>query len=376
MTRDSSERKLAERRLQERSRYFSELIRNSSDGIALIAGNGTVKYVSASLTGMLGVPARAAYGENVFHYLHPQDARVMSGVLAKARRQAVGAGTFMYRIRDREGQWRHHEAVFKNLLHDPAFRAVLVNFRDITPRVRYEEERREREQQLNHYARLSIAGETAAALAHELNQPLCAAVNFFAGCRRRINAGKADPGEISAALDMAQQELERAGRLIQSVRQFTSNHETSRRVHSINAVLRGIASFIELRARQDAVDLDIRMGDEALVECDEILIQQVISNLVVNGIEAMESVPEGTRRLDVCTRVRDLHVEVSVSDTGPGFPAVSLDNMPRTFFTTKRNGVGLGLSLCRAIVESHGGTLDVEALDRRGTRFSFALPIV
>jgi two-component system, LuxR family, sensor kinase FixL len=376
ITRDISERKLAEQRLQERSRYFSELIRNSSDGVALIAGNGMIEYVSASLIGIIGVPARAARGENVFNYLHPQDARIMSTVLAKARRRAVASGTFTYRIRDRAGEWRHHEAVFKNLLHDPAFRAVLVNFRDITTRVRHEEQMREREQQLSHYARLSIAGETAAALAHEVNQPLCAAVNFFAGCRRRLNAGNPDLVEISAALDMAQQELERAGRIIQTVRQFTSKHETSRKVHSLKAVFSGISSFIEIRARQDTVDLGIRMDDDALVECDEILIQQVISNLVVNGIEAMDGQFDRERRLEIVTALRGQHIEVSVQDTGVGFPAESLEQMPATFFTTKPNGVGLGLSLCRSIVESHGGTLSFQHVRPSGTRFSFALPVL
>lgn len=376
ITRDISERKLAEERLKERSRYFRELIRNSSDGVALIAGNGMIEYVGESLKGILGVPARAARGENVFNYMHPDDARRMSTVLARARRRSIGAGTFTYRIRHRDGSWRDHEAVFKNLLHDPVFRSVLVNFRDVTIRVRHEEQIREREQQINHYARLSIAGETAAALAHELNQPLCAAVNFFAGCRRRLNAGTAELPEISAALDMAQMELERAGRIIQSVRQFTANHETSRQVHSFCAVLNGIASFLEIRARQDAVEIRLAANDDALVECDEILIQQVISNLVVNGIEAMGDVPEGERRLEISTALLGRHIEVSIRDCGAGFPADSLEQLPASFFTTKKNGVGLGLSLCRAIVESHGSKLRVERCAPAGTRFSFALPVV
>lgn len=376
ITRDISERKLAELRLKERNRYFSELLRNSSDGVALIAGNGVVEYVGESLVGILGVHARVACGVNVFNYMHPDDARRMSTVLAKARRRSVATGTFTYRIRHRDGTWRHHEAVFKNLLHDPVFRAVLVNFRDVTIRVRHEEQMREREQQLNHYARLSIAGETAAALAHELNQPLCAAVNFFAGCRRRINTGNAEPAEISAALDLAQQELERAGRIIQSVRQFTANHETSRKVHSLCSVLNGISSFLEIRARQDAVDIRIDAHEDALVECDEILIQQVISNLVVNGIESMDDVPEHARRLAISTNLVGKQIEIAVEDNGLGFPADNLESLPASFFTTKKNGVGLGLSLCRAIVESHGSKLNVARAEPGGTRFSFALSVI
>jgi len=189
ISRDISERRLAEARLRERGRYFEELSRNSSDGVALINETGVIQYVGESLRGILGYRARSAIGRSIFDFLDASDSKKAVSILAKVRRAKLTGGTFEYKILHRDGTLRNHEAIFKDLLSDPLFNAILINFRDVTARVQQEETAREYERQINHYARLSIAGETAAALAHEVNQPLCAAVNFFAGCRRRLEAG-------------------------------------------------------------------------------------------------------------------------------------------------------------------------------------------
>ncbi len=375
ISRDISERKLAELRLRERGRYFEELLRNSSDGVALIAADGCVKYMGESLAGIAGYPSRAILGRNVFTLLHPADVPRLFSLLAKARRKMVDSGTVSYRVLHRDGAWRSHEAVFKNLLDDPAFSAVLVNYRDVTERLRHEEQLRERERQLNHYARLSIAGEAAAALAHEVNQPLFAAVNFFAGCRRRLKDGVEGMEEVGLALDLAQAELERAGRVIKSVRNFTANHPASRKRHPISAILAGILSFLRIRAEQDGVTIATRLGGDACVECDEVLIQQVISNLVVNAIEAMADLPAGTRVLSIAIDIEGSCVRVAVEDTGCGFPPEMLDAVGGAFFTTKADGVGLGLSLCSTIIGSHGGTMVCEPGSQAGGRVSFTLPV-
>lgn len=375
ISRDISERKLAELRLRERGRYFEELLKNSSDGVALIGTDGSIKYIGESLVGIVGYPSRAILGKDVFTLLHPDDVSKLASLLARVRRRMLARGTFSYRVRHRDGTWRNHEAVFKNLLDDPVFSAVLVNYRDVTERLDHEEQLRERERQLNHYSRLSIAGEAAAALAHEVNQPLFAAVNFFAGCRRRLKAGVAGMEEIGTALDLAQAELERAGRVIKSVRNFTANHPTLRKRHSVGAILAGILSFLRVRAEQDDVTLETQIIEDAFVECDEVLIQQVISNLVVNGIEAMADLPSEARLLSVVVDVEDRCARIAVHDSGCGFPPEIIKTVGGAFFTTKENGLGLGLSLCRTIVESHGGSMVCESPSYTGGKVSFTLPI-
>ncbi|BCZ84928.1 PAS domain-containing sensor histidine kinase [Paraburkholderia terrae] len=375
ISRDISERRLAEARLRERGRYFEELSRNSSDGVALINETGVIQYVGESLRGILGYRARSVIGRSIFDFLDASDSKKAVSILAKVRRAKLTGGTFEYKILHRDGTLRNHEAIFKNLLSDPLFNAILVNFRDVTARVQQEETAREYERQINHYARLSIAGETAAALAHEVNQPLCAAVNFFAGCRRRLEAG-GGVSEINEALDLAQKELERAGRIVHSIRNFTANRATSRRVHSVRAIIEGIACFIEIRAAQDSVMPFIDIVDDALIECDDVLIQQVITNLAVNGIEAMADVPEQNRRLLVTARVEGKEVTISVEDSGKGVTSDPLNRRSGDFFTTKEQGVGIGLLLCHSIIESHGGRLTSKSIGAAGTRFSFALPII
>lgn len=375
ISRDISERRLAEARLRERGRYFEELSRNSSDGVALINETGVIQYVGESLRGILGYRARSAIGRSIFDFLDASDSKKAVSILAKVRRARLTGGTFEYKILHRDGKWRNHEAVFKNLLSDPLFGAILVNFRDVTARVQQEETAREYERQINHYARLSIAGETAAALAHEVNQPLCAAVNFFAGCRRRLEAG-GSVSEINVALDLAQKELERAGRIVHSIRNFTANRTTSRRVHSVRAIVEGIGCFIEIRAAQDSVMPFIDIVDDALVECDDVLIQQVITNLAVNGIEAMADLPEENRRLLITTKREGKEIIISVEDSGKGVAGDTVRRRNGDFFTTKEQGVGIGLLLCHSIMESHGGSLNSERTGAAGTRFSFALPII
>lgn len=378
MARDISERKAAEDRLRERRRYYSRLIGMSSDGIALIDKRGVLQYISPSVKSILGFPSRVALGQNVFNYIENDDARRMTRVLAKARRGELHSGTVQYRIRHADGSWRHHEAVFKSFLQESRLGYVLLNFRDITARIDQEQQARERERQMNHFSRLSIAGEIAAAVAHEVNQPLCAAMNFFAGCRRRIDSGQGSMEELRHGLDMAQGELKRAARVISSVRNFTSKRPLQLKDVALKALISSTMDFIRMRASQDNMSPVYDLQADVWIHCDETLIQQVLTNLATNAIEAMHGTPEHLRLLLIATkRVDEGRVEVSVTDTGSGFPFASLDELPGSFFTTKVHGMGLGLSLCKPIIEAHKGELSFTQLSNPfGTRFAFTLPAI
>lgn len=377
MARDISQRKNLEGRLREQGRYFKRLISMSSDGIALIDRSGILQYVSPSVRSILGIPSRVTIKENVFHYLAADDARRLSALLARARRGEVQEGIVDYRIRDVHGHWKNHEASFRNFLHDARFGYVLINFRDVTERLLEEEKEKDRQRQLNHFWRLTIAGEVAAAVAHEVNQPLFSALNFFAGCRRRIEAGATDLGEIDEALDLAGKELERAARIIASVRNFTRDKPLVIREMPLSSILDAIQDFIEIQAKHAHVTLSVDVAEDANVACDDQLIQQVLSNLVTNAIESMAEMPEEARQLRIVTsRTTASRITVSVIDSGGNFPFNSLDELPGRFYTTKESGVGLGLSLCRSIIDAHHGELGMEHLaSPPGSRFYFSLPI-
>lgn len=240
IARDISERQRAEARLKERERYYRTLIENSSDGTAILQPDGRIDFIGPSIATMLGVPERFVRGRCVFDLLAPEDVPAVRALLASNDPEA---GTVTYRVRHASGEWRIHEASCKHLLDDSAIKGQLINFRDITDRVRAQNAIREREQQLSRASRVSTTGEMAAALAHELNQPLFAIVNFLAGCTRRIKFGDAAPDELLVALGLAQHEAERAGKIIRALRGFVSNREFERQLFDVQALITDIAAY-------------------------------------------------------------------------------------------------------------------------------------
>lgn len=378
MARDISERKEAHAVLKERERYYRKLIERSSDGIAIVSIDGAIQFVGPSINSLLGVTARSLIGSSVYAFIEPEDVEdvrnafnELNGLKAKSSMQ------LSYRVRHRNGEWKIHEAVCSNLQEDPAVKGILINFRDITERIAAEEKARSRALELSRIARISTTGEMATALAHELNQPFFAIVNFVAGCRRRIRSGNFTNEELLRVLELTQNEAERAGRIINKVREFTCNRSFQRQRIDLRALIGDIRDLIEMRARDHSVSISYALGDaNCEVECDEVLIQQVVINLVVNGIEAMSSVPINQRKLHISIASHTgKGVQITVADTGPGLPQVSPDQIFTSFFSTKNSGLGIGLSLCQSIVDTHGGHLWFTRPDNNsGTNFHVMLP--
>ncbi|WP_396333720.1 PAS domain S-box protein [Burkholderia anthina] len=374
MARDITERKEAHAALKERERYYRKLIERSSDGIAILSADGIIRFLGPSIHSLLGVSARVLIGRPVYAFIAPENVEPVRDTL-----RALAPGTSAnlgYRIQHRNGTWRIHEARCRNLLDDPAVNGILVNFRDVTERVRAEETARARALELSRISRISTTGEMATALAHELNQPFFAIVNFVAGCRRRIQSGNFSADDLLHALELAQHEAERAGRIINKVREFTCNRTYQRQVIDVRTLVKDIADLIALRARQSDVTVAYELDDAPCeIECDDVLIQQVVINLAVNGIEAMSGIPLERRELRISVARRtNGNVQITVSDTGPGLPRVSPDRIFASFFSTKHAGLGLGLSLCHSIVDTHGGHLWVTSAEGApGTRFHVML---
>lgn len=374
IARDITERKQAEAAIKEKERYYRHMIDNSSDGIAILSVTGDIRFVGPSVRRLLGVSARLLKGRSIFSFIHDNDADSIREVLASLK---LGSrATIGYRIQHQYGAWRVHEAHFRNLLHDPAVNGILVNFRDVTERIRAEEIARSREVQLNRMARISTTSEMGAALAHELSQPFFAIVNFVAGCRRRIRSRNYAEEDLLHILELTQHEAERAGKIIKVVRNFTSNREYNRHVMDLRALVIDVADLVAVKANRAGVLVTYQMDTEPCwVECDDVLVQQVIINLVVNGIDAMAQVLPEQRKLTISLnrRPRD-RIQISVADTGAGLPRISPDKIFSPFFSTKHDGLGIGLSLCRSIVETHAGHLWATSSEPTGTRFHVILP--
>jgi len=247
--------------------------------------------------------------------------------------------------------------------------------RDLTDRQEAERRIEDLQSELLHASRLSVMGQMASTMAHELNQPLTAVTNYLEAARHLLSAGAAAPEQIGELMEKAVVQAQRAGEVIRQLRQFVSKGETERRVQSLNQLVEEALALGLVGARPSGVRVTLEL-DHALpaVMVDPVQIQQVVLNLVRNAIEAMETVTR--RELTIATYISGDEIEASVADTGPGIAPELADRLFQPFVTTKKTGMGLGLSICREIVEAHHGHLTAAARDTGGTVFRLTLPKV
>ena len=248
---------------------------------------------------------------------------------------------------------------------------------DITQRKASELRERIEQEQILHNARLIAMGEMAAALAHELNQPLTAIVNYAGMVERLLTTDAPDRQRLQQILAYIKEEALRGGKILWWMRDFVRKREPQREPADLNGVVRSVVRLAQISARASDVSIEMVFAEEtSKLPIDRVQIEQVLFNLIGNGIEAMGSVA-GERRLEIATRLveeaNELHV--SVRDHGCGLPDRIAEDLFSPFFTTKPGGMGLGLSICRGIVEAHGGRIWAVPNDHGGTTFYFSLPL-
>lgn len=260
-------------------------------------------------------------------------------------------------------------------------KGVIINHmavkEDITQRKASELRERIEQEQILHNARLIAMGEMAAALAHELNQPLTAIVNYAGMVERLLTTDAPDRQRLQQILAYIKEEALRGGKILWWMRDFVRKREPQREPADLNGVVRSVVRLAQISARASDVSIEMVFAEEtSKLPIDRVQIEQVLFNLIGNGIEAMGSVA-GERRLEIATRLveeaNELHV--SVRDHGCGLPDRIAEDLFSPFFTTKPGGMGLGLSICRGIVEAHGGRIWAVPNDHGGTTFYFSLPL-
>jgi C4-dicarboxylate-specific signal transduction histidine kinase len=255
----------------------------------------------------------------------------------------------------------------------PAIQCTVI---DITERKQAEARARLHQAELMHMARLSTMGELATTLAHELNQPLTAIVTYTEGVARRLRAGEPISTGFREVLEQTAALAKRAAHILRGIRDFVRKHEVARQSVDLNAV---IGAAIDLTASEAqhkgiAVAIDLAEGLPH-VKGSFIQLEQVVLNLVRNAIEAMESIFGEGHVLTVST-AKDVNeaIELTVQDTGPGLPPELGLRVLEPFVTSKKTGLGMGLTISRTIVEAHGGHLQVSSLPGGGTRAQVLLP--
>jgi two-component system sensor kinase FixL len=367
----------AEEALRSREEHLRSILETVPDAMIVIDAVGTIQLFSRAAERMFGVSQDQAIGQNVRVLMPEPDSGRHDSYLARYRNEGepriIGIGRIVTGRRADGSTFPMHLSVGEARWGDRRYFTGFV--RDLTEQQRTQASLERMQAELTHVSRLSAMGEMASALAHELNQPLAAISNYMKGSRRLL-ASSADPnaGKIETALDRAAEQAIRAGQIIRRLRDFVLRGESERRVESVAKLVEEAAALALVGSREQGLQLRFELDPACdRVVADRVQIQQVLVNLMRNAMEAMAESPR--RELVISSGpVADGLVEIAVADTGQGLPEALRANLFQPFFTTKEAGMGVGLSISRTIVESHGGKLSAETNAAGGATFRLTLP--
>src|SRR5271170_2854019 len=376
--RDITDRKAAEFAQRESELRLRSIIDTVPDAIVVIDAQGTIQSFSPAAERLFGYDSNEVIGHNV-NILMPTPYReahdgYIERYLRTGERRIIGIGRVVTgRRRDGETFPMELQVGEFTSAGDRYFTGFV---RDLTERQEAERRIQDLQAELLHASRLSVMGQMASTMAHELNQPLTAVTNYLEAGRQLLATGPGGPHRVGEMMEKAIAQAQRAGEVIRRLRGFVSKGETERRVQSLNQLVEEALALALVGARQRGVRTSLEL-DHILppVLVDHVQIQQVLLNLVRNAVEAMEEVER--RELTIGTRAipHQNMAEVTVADTGPGIAPELADRLFQPFVTTKATGMGLGLSICREIVEAHGGRLTTAPRSSGGTVFRMSLPM-
>ncbi|HEV7731412.1 MAG TPA: ATP-binding protein [Candidatus Binatia bacterium] len=365
---------------RQRAEYLmSQVFESVPDGVAVIDGDYTYLRVNAAYESYFGKSPGELVGVSLRDLVEPVAFEVTQRCVDRCLtgEEVRNAGWWI-----RDPLDRCYMAVTYTPLRPRGDRveAALVVSRDLTEHILASEALRETEAALAQVTRVATLGEVTASLAHELNQPLAAIVNNANACLALLDGGRdgADPDEMRLALADVAGDAERASAIIDRVRAMAKRSPPAPVPLSLTDVVRDVVALVtpELRARRVALRSEV--SDLPVVLGDRVQLQQVLLNLVVNGMDAMSTVEAAERALDISgqVEVRDGSpvATIRVRDRGVGLHSGNADRLFEAFFTTKAHGMGLGLAISRTIIESHGGRLWAESNRGPGATFAFSLP--
>jgi two-component system sensor kinase FixL len=359
--------------------HLQSILDTVPEAMIVIDERGIMQSFSSAAERLFGYGAADAIGQNV-KILMPSPYRdahdgYLQRYLKTGERRIIGIGRVVVGQRKDGSTFPMELAVGE--MRSGAQRFFTGFIRDLTERQKTEARLQELQSELVHISRLTAMGEMASTLAHELNQPLSAISNYLKGSRRLI-ADSADERAVTMrdALDKAADQAMRAGQIIRRLRDFVSRGESERRVENITKLVEEASALALVGVKDRGIRVTFQFDPSVgLVLADRVQIQQVLLNLIRNAMDAMEAT--AARDLAVSVMLAgDSHVRVSVADTGSGIEPEVAEQLFQPFVTTKRHGMGVGLSISRTIVEAHGGRIWVEPNPGGGTIFHFTLAAV
>ena len=340
--------------------------------------DGHIIYVNPAFCRMVGWSETELIGRGPpMPYWPPEDLERCATVFSMVLTGDAPSDGFELRLMRRNGE-RFDALIYEAPLLESNGRQTgwMGSFLDITERKRAEELARQQQERLQHTARVITMGEMASTLAHELNQPLSAIASYSAGCLNKLRSDTVVPTELIPPLDKLSKQAMRAGSIIRRIHEFVRKRDPQVAPCDITAVVENSVALIRADARKHGVRIEVDLDRSApAVLADRILVQQVLLNLMRNGMEAMAQTPRDARLLSVSTRVQNGAVLTRIRDRGCGVAPEVADTLFSPFFTTKKEGMGMGLNICRSIIESHQGRLWFETTTGGGTAFLFSLPV-
>jgi two-component system, LuxR family, sensor histidine kinase DctS len=390
LARDVGRRAAAEERLAETLAFRKAMEDSLVTGLRARGLDGRITYVNPSFCRMVGFEAAELLAAATPPYWPPERAdeyrqRLLGGTVGPE--SLTGRETVFVRKNGERFPVVIYEAPLVNSVgkHTGWMSAAV----DLSEQRRIEEVSRQQQERLQATARLATVGEMASLLSHELNQPLAAIASYASGSLNLIDAAadadretlkqapnQEDKAMLRQALVRIAEQADRAGRTIKSVHDFVRRREQAREAVSASALIDAVLPLVRLQARKSGTRIDVQAPQPVpRVNADRTMVEQVLLNLTRNGIQAMESetTPLDKRVLVIAVRsVNAQWIEFSVADAGPGIAPDVAQRLFTPFFTTRSEGMGLGLSLCRTVIEQHGGALDYRT-GPSGTRFVFTL---
>jgi two-component system sensor kinase FixL len=359
-----------------REAHLESILATVPDAMIVIDERGLMQSFSTAAERLFGYSASEVLGQNI-KMMMPSPYRenhdsYLERYLRTGEKRIIGIGRVVVGERKDGSTFPMELAVGEMRSGNNRFFTGFI--RDLSERQKTEARLQELQSELVHISRLTAMGEMASALAHELNQPLSAIANYLKGSRRLIE-GRQDEesGTIRDAMDKAAEQALRAGQIIRRLRDFVARGESERRVENVKKLIEEASALALVGAKDQGIRTRFQFDPTVeLVLADKVQIQQVLLNLMRNAIEAMEGADRRELVVAVAAGADDL-ITISVSDTGSGIAPDMTPQLFQPFVTTKRHGMGVGLSISRTIVEAHGGQIWADGNPGGGTIFRFTL---
>jgi PAS domain S-box-containing protein len=360
----------------EKARYF-DLYDLAPVSYFIVTKKDLIEQANLTAATLLGLPRRTLLTK-LFSYFVFNDDLPLYYAFCKQLFKFNEQLTLELRMLNHEGTqfWAHLEAITaQDADGTPTLRITLSN---ITERIRLEQQDKEHLSELAHVTRLGVMGEMASGLAHETTQPLAAISSYIQAGLSLINTKNTDLAKLGDILSKTQQQTLRMEKVIHGMRKFIKSHPGQRSTTDVNTLIRNCVDLCVAEFKPNNIELKLDLENNLPSVCiDSIQIEQVLINLIRNGADALRTLPnKRQRRLTIRSRLTSNNsIQVEVQDNGPGISEDQKQKILTPFYTTKAEGMGMGLSISRSLIEAHGGTFGFNSQYGKGTTFYFTIPI-